>query len=1387
LAAKKPLQDPAVPDGAVDGIDYNTGGDMNAYKGFNFDMGTMNHNITCNSCHAGGGAAQFGRETKPLDEVLREKLGDDLWDSLDDKDWFIHDDELLAKTGIDGDLLGYSDYEVGAGYLGKPGVFNYKRAGVNDTDCFMCHADASSDKMIYSEENGVKVYPIMPANPRVMVFKGMTSDNETVVISLGFPPKIGEVINGKEVTQIDSAYYNSVPLSVLAAVYMAQDPETFIGNIKSGQDRRFFLYPNNANGATREVARVVYFEHPASTKDKDGGEPYVAGGAALFKDKDLNVVYRTFAGFFFKYISTASLMGVDTNHNGVPLAYVRFVKDENGFWRPEVYYDKAEFNDNGEVDLPVLENRLGDKDTPSTEVAPEDYTYSVPTELGDSANPFPKMTEGSKNREWGYVCSYCHMAIPYKSGELPDGNSTYTWVTRKGTLGLAAEIVKRGDVFSYDLHRGDSKNISATHFIETYGNFTDYIDPNTQELTDEGKAKMQEALADLEKAKSVVSFDDIPIGYDVHFDSDKGGLTCLSCHGEGTLSAEEKEYHPIHHDFLKGNDWGGHWDQSLDYNPSLKTCVDCHFSGSRQLAAEVHADFFGPDSNASIHMEKVSCEVCHIPYKTHWTFRAFYDVVGYSFNFDNRMLAYEPGVPNEVKKLPEEMFTPGFGPFMPIGGYGAPQPFCIAKTQDGKDTVVPIYQADFDPRQAALRLGQDLFGIWKVPENSFPWGWATVIINNGFRPDTPGSQKFMYRLADPLTLVTWYDKSTGKVLYTREINAALTGEVVSDAASKGILPAGQSDKKVPAYYWDGSKVCVKTILGDQICDDNGDFLPEIDTDQEYEAMKAALTEVLKAEGVHNPDPVFYIWTAPFSIDHGVLPKEYALGAGKTINGEELNCSACHDALNGRLPQANMADIESSDSLSQLIVKDDKGNIKFFGLGRQIVTVPVKIPATAYKEAVRVFFNSPENDDGSPKYGTMDGKEVMVTTTGDILVNALTNGVDIDRHLVPIPVESSGIDGIAFALPGKTSEWKMRFDGVEAEVETEAISDDEVPRRAIVLRLKNEMPELLGFEHLADEILEAGGTDNIPVFTPIIPSEYIEKIKFSLADLQVTDPKYLYINYAKIHKVRVSEGENVYYEVDKENFKPAVIPVEEAIAEGLASYDSYNKELTINVAALREETPGEGELAFALMRAPEASVEVPTEMDVSISGTTADVKIYLDGKEYEIPVEVAGADENADVAISDVIGDTPDELRELLTYAEEFELNKVLMGVSLVTTSDKITITFKNAAEVVDPAKAVVGVVKGDTKMEVQPKVSGNDLVAEVDLTATKADDTGDEVIAVLGEKSVVPEATTTAETGGGGGGGCSMGAPQSTASGLANLGALLTGLLGLFGFRRKKH
>ena len=90
-------------------------------------------------------------------------------------------------------------------------------------------------------------------------------------------------------------------------------------------------------------------------------------------------------------------------------------------------------------------------------------------------------------------------------------------------------------------------------------------------------------------------------------------------------------------------------------------------------------------------------------------------------------------------------------------------------------------------------------------------------------------------------------------------------------------------------------------------------------------------------------------------------------------------------------QANMDDIIDNGTLCEGI-ETENGTVKFFGLGRKVVTVPVKIPPEAYKEAVRVFFNSPEYDNGYPIYTQMTMGDVnynaMTTTAGDLLVNAL---------------------------------------------------------------------------------------------------------------------------------------------------------------------------------------------------------------------------------------------------------------------------------------------------------------------------------------------------------------------------------------------------------------
>jgi len=230
------------------------------------------------------------------------------------------------------------------------------------------------------------------------------------------------------------------------------------------------------------------------------------------------------------------------------------------------------------------------------------------------------------------------------------------------------------------------------------------------------------------------------------------------------------------------------------------------------------------------------------------------------------------------------------------------------------------------------------------------------------------------------------------------------------------------------------------------------------------------------------------------------------------------------------------------------------------------------------EAVKVFFNA-RNDSGK-----------MTVHAGDLIVNALTNGLDTDRHLVPIPVEGSGVEGIAFAMPPTASDewlnkkWKMKLDGVPVEVETEVLEEGEMPRRAAVVRLENELPEMLGLEHLSEEIVNAGDRESVePIITPMALSHYIEKLEFKFDDLGVSSIDELYINFAFIKLVRHSEEGSVDYEVDEDTFHPVSISARDAINQGLASYSTAEWTFTVDVASLREGSPEGSELALSLVR------------------------------------------------------------------------------------------------------------------------------------------------------------------------------------------------------------
>ena len=115
----------------------------------------------------------------------------------------------------------------------------------------------------------------------------------------------------------------------------------------------------------------------------------------------------------------------------------------------------------------------------------------------------------------------------------------------------------------------------------------------------------------------------------------------------------------------------------------------------------------------------------------------------------------------------------------------------------------------------------------------------------------------------------------------------------------------------------------------------------------------------------------------------------------------------------------------------------------------------------------------------------------------------------------------------------------------------------------------------------------------------------------------------------------------------------------------------------------------------------------------------------------------------------------------------------------IETSGNFIITFENATALT--SNPVVKALRNDKEIKVDSSIENGTITAVI--YPDEYRDTSDNVTVVLGESSTPSTATSF---GASGGGGCSV-TPATPASGVFNFGVLLSGLLGLFGFRRKKH
>ncbi|MFO7616667.1 MAG: multiheme c-type cytochrome [Bacteroidales bacterium] len=89
---------------------------------------------------------------------------------------------------------------------------------------------------------------------------------------------------------------------------------------------------------------------------------------------------------------------------------------------------------------------------------------------------------------------------------------------------------------------------------------------------------------------------------DVHL---RAGLKCVDCHAAGSMAASDLIRGKEVHQFGKGDDPSGNVRNDLDN--TVRSCSDCHLTGYLDAPKAKH-NWLPP-----LHLEKISCQACHIP------------------------------------------------------------------------------------------------------------------------------------------------------------------------------------------------------------------------------------------------------------------------------------------------------------------------------------------------------------------------------------------------------------------------------------------------------------------------------------------------------------------------------------------------------------------------------------------------------------------------------------------------------------------------------------------------------------------------------------------------------------------------------------------------------
>ncbi len=528
--------------------------------------------------------------------------------------------------------------------------------------------------------------------------------------------------------------------------------------------------------------------------------------------------------YFFDMMPTAGLMGLDFNHDGSPVTYVKIVRNGDD-WQAKAYYNTSDLTTDGA--LPMAEM------------------------FGSS--------EDINSPKWTYVCGQCHVMTK------DHGNSEWTR-GRTYMLGMPADWVKNGnfinitddpEAIGYDVHMSTGKMGCGTCHLRETGS----------------KEDKHNFLKGVDTAHMVRN----------DLDANPKPKTCEGCHLNGD---DPKAANPTaKHEETFGENTGRHlaliscqachepyrrtwrfrtFDDTLGYYTNFDNLMGYNVLADRE--AGIIGDGKGmafPDPAYALQPVYGTSPGYGIPH-FHMVSQAIdadgkgvqsMDFVSQMVNYFNMEGEADPG--RLVNGMPTNFKFDFWNYFL--------QATYLGYQQMG----VPL---TFDPQKPNLNYPPLYYG------NGVN-GYPQIVVGN---PIT------IYTWVDvnpqPDAEMSELPYGGAKILYIRELNAIIKAYkrpcrvgVVSPMEMAMIPPNDPT--------WAQNPNIGRVVLKDSgyvLFDHTGDMFPDIWWDEDVKAVQAALTTVLKAEGETDPHPVMFMAGHYFSDSHGILPAEKALGS-KTCN------------------------------------------------------------------------------------------------------------------------------------------------------------------------------------------------------------------------------------------------------------------------------------------------------------------------------------------------------------------------------------------------------------------------------------------------------------------------------------------------------------------------